>query len=46
MANAVITGMGIVSCIGNSVDEVTENLKKGQSGIICLLYTSDAADES
>ena len=34
MGNAVITGMGIVSCIGNSVDEVTENLKKGQSGII------------
>ena len=34
MVNAVVTGMGIVSCIGNSVDEVTENLKKGQSGII------------
>ena len=34
MVNAVVTGMGIVSCIGNSVDEVTESLKKGQSGII------------
>ena len=34
MGKAVITGMGIVSCIGNSVDEVTESLKKGQSGII------------
>ena len=30
MGNAVITGMEL-SHIGNSVDEVTENLKKGQS---------------
>ena len=35
MGKAVITGMGIVSCIGNSVDEVTESLKKGQQ-VHCL----------
>ncbi|MCC6597328.1 MAG: beta-ketoacyl-ACP synthase I [Alphaproteobacteria bacterium] len=29
----VITGMGIVSCIGNSVTEVLESLKSGRSGI-------------
>ena len=29
----VVTGMGIVSCIGNSVSEVLESLKAGKSGI-------------
>lgn len=29
----VITGMGIVSCIGNNVEEVLESLKAGRSGI-------------
>ena len=29
----VITGMGIVSCIGNNVEEVTKSLKDGKSGI-------------
>ncbi len=29
----VVTGMGIVSCIGNDVQEVTESLKAGKSGI-------------
>lgn len=29
----VVTGMGIVSCIGNSVGEVLESLKAGKSGI-------------
>ncbi|MCF8496340.1 MAG: beta-ketoacyl-ACP synthase I [Alphaproteobacteria bacterium] len=29
----VITGMGIVSCIGNSVQEVLQSLKAGKSGI-------------
>ncbi len=34
MRRVVITGMGIVSSIGNNVDEVTEALKTGKSGII------------
>ncbi|ADX68250.1 beta-ketoacyl-[acyl-carrier-protein] synthase family protein [Weeksella virosa] len=30
----VITGMGIYSCLGTSLDEVTESLRKGKSGIV------------
>ncbi len=30
----VVTGMGIISCIGNSVDEVLASLKAGTSGIV------------
>lgn len=33
MKRAVITGMGIVSSIGNNVEEVLESLKEGKSGI-------------
>ena len=33
MKRAVITGMGIVSSIGNKVTEVLQSLKNGQSGI-------------
>lgn len=33
MRRAVITGMGIISSIGNNVHEVLESLKKGKSGI-------------
>ena len=33
MRRAVVTGMGIVSCIGNSIDEVTTSLREGRSGI-------------
>lgn len=29
----VVTGMGIVSCLGNSTDEVTRSLREGRSGI-------------
>jgi len=29
----VVTGMGIVSCIGNNLNEVTQSLKNGKSGI-------------
>ncbi len=29
----VVTGMGIISCIGNSLTEVLESLKEGKSGI-------------
>ncbi|MBU0859768.1 MAG: beta-ketoacyl-ACP synthase I [Alphaproteobacteria bacterium] len=33
MRRVVVTGMGIVSCIGNNVDDVTKSLKEGKSGI-------------
>ena len=33
MKNVVITGMGIVSCIGKDLQEVLESLKVGKSGI-------------
>lgn len=34
MRRVVITGMGIVSSIGNNIDEVTASLKAGKSGIV------------
>ena len=33
MARVVITGMGIYSCIGQNIKDVTKSLKEGQSGI-------------
>jgi len=33
MKRVVVTGMGIVSCIGNDIASVTESLKAGKSGI-------------
>jgi 3-oxoacyl-[acyl-carrier-protein] synthase-1 len=33
MRRVVITGIGIVSCIGNNQNEVLESLKAGKSGI-------------
>ncbi len=33
MRRVVVTGMGIISCIGNSVDDVLVSLKEGVSGI-------------
>ncbi len=33
MKRVVVTGMGIVSCIGNTTQEVTESLRHGRSGI-------------
>ena len=33
MKNVVITGMGIVSCIGSNLQEVLNNLREGKSGI-------------
>ena len=33
MRRVVVTGMCIVSPIGNNVDEVTDSLRKGRSGI-------------
>ncbi len=34
MRRVVITGIGIISSIGNNVDEVLESLKEGRSGIV------------
>src|SRR5690606_33380608 len=34
MRRVVITGLGIVSCIGNNQDEVLHSLKEGKSGIV------------
>ncbi len=34
MRRAVITGIGVVSCIGNTKEEVLDSLKKGRSGIV------------
>ncbi|KZX70841.1 MAG: beta-ketoacyl-ACP synthase I [Pseudomonadota bacterium] len=33
MRRVVITGMGIVSCLGNDTDSVTRSLREGRSGI-------------
>ncbi len=33
MRRVAITGIGIVSCIGNSTAEVSDSLKNGKSGI-------------
>ena len=34
MKRVVVTGLGIVSCIGNSINEVIDSLKHLKSGII------------
>ncbi len=34
MRRVVVTGIGAVSCLGNSADEITESLKTGRSGIV------------
>ena len=34
MKRAVITGMGIYSCIGKNLDEVRDSLYKGRSGVV------------
>ena len=34
MRRAVITGIGVVSCIGNNKKDVLDSLKKGRSGIV------------
>jgi len=33
MKRVVVTGMGIISCLGNDVESVTQSLKQGKSGI-------------
>jgi len=34
MKRVAVTGIGIISCIGNDQDEVTQSLKSGKSGIV------------
>ena len=33
MRRVVISGIGVVSCLGNSLDEVADSIRKGRSGI-------------
>ncbi len=33
MRRVVVTGMGVVSCLGNNIDEVADSLRHGKSGI-------------
>ncbi len=33
MRRVVVTGLGAVSCIGNTMDEISESLRQGRSGI-------------
>ena len=47
MNRVVVTGLGVVSCLGNNQDEVYQSLVNTKSGITfseeykdCLLYTS------
>ena len=37
MRRVVVTGMGIVSCIGDTIDDVAASLKAGRSGIALSL---------
>ena len=41
MRRVVVTGMGIVSSLGNDVEQVTKSLKDGKSGI---QFCQDYAD--
>lgn len=34
MRRVVISGLGVVSCLGNSAEEVTQSLRAGRSGIV------------
>ena len=36
MKRVVITGTGIVSCIGNDAATVTQSLREGKSGIVAM----------
>jgi len=42
----VITGLGVVSCLGNNADTVTESLKTGRSGIAFCQQHADAGMRS
>ena len=41
MRRVVVTGMGIISSIGNSLDEVTQSLRDAKPGIV---FAQDYAD--
>lgn len=41
MKRAVVTGIGIISCIGNNKDEVLASLKEGKSGITFMQEFAD-----
>ena len=41
MKNVVVTGMGIVSCIGLNIQEVLKSLKTGKSGISSNMTYAD-----
>ena len=41
MKNVVVTGMGIVSCIGLNIQEVLKSLKTGKSGISSNMIYAD-----
>ena len=43
MRRAVITGLGVVSCLGNSKEAVNDSLRAGRSGISTTHITVDAA---
>ena len=42
----VVTGLGIVSCLGNDADSVTESLRTGRSGITFCQQHADAGMRS
>ena len=42
----VVTGLGIVSCLGNDADSVTESLRNGRSGITFCQQHADAGMRS
>ena len=46
MRRAVVTGIGIVSCLGNNQHEVTEALRSGKSGIVAKPEYSEAGMRS
>ena len=41
MRRVVITGMGIWSCLGTSLDEVTNSLRQGKNGIVSIPTRSE-----
>ncbi len=46
VSRVVVTGMGIVSCLGNDVRQVTQSLRDGRSGISLCQQHIDAGMRS
>jgi 3-oxoacyl-[acyl-carrier-protein] synthase-1 len=40
MNRVVITGLGIYSCIGKSLEEVKNSLREGKSGSFLILFVN------